>query len=256
MYFSFVTAATIGYGDIHPILIEEKLIVVIQSVICAVFIAMSMSIITSKLLWPTRDTLVFSDKVIYDKANKMFGLRVINTSALPIVNPDVRISVTQHVVGDVIAQTAILSDCMAKPQYIACYDWTMWFGTGEMSFYEENAKPEKEEAYIIGELLEAIAYQKETHRSDSRFRITVTISGSNGVQNFAEIKRYISSDFVKGTGFKAIAYGVNDQNMRGIDIRKIPHFWKQFNEVENEEEIKELRESSENNVRYEEVSVR
>lgn len=245
VYFSFVTAATIGYGDIYPILATQKIIVVVQSVFCAVYIALSLSVITSKLLLPPQDSIAFSEKIIYDKENKMLGFRVINTSSLPIVNPDVRISVTQHVLGDTIAQTAILSNKMASPQFLDNYDHTLWFGKENMLFYEEGCDQETEEEYIINELLYALEYIKKEDKRDSRFRITITVSGSNGVQDFAEIKEYGALDFVKGTGFTSIPYGYDGEKSPQMYHKTIPDFWKLFHSVENEEEIHELEKPDE-----------
>ena len=59
IYFSFITASTIGYGDNYPTAAFGKTLVVFQSVFCSVYIAVMMSIITSKLLWPAKNTIPF-----------------------------------------------------------------------------------------------------------------------------------------------------------------------------------------------------
>ena len=64
IYFSFITASTIGYGDYYPTATGGKILVVFQSVFCSVYVAIMMSIITSKLLWPAKNTIKFKKKII------------------------------------------------------------------------------------------------------------------------------------------------------------------------------------------------
>lgn len=229
IYFSFITASTIGYGDCYPTAIGGKILAVIQSIFCAVYIAVMMSILTSKLLWPTKNTIIFSNKILYNPEERYFQVRIINTNSMPIINPEIRIAMTQHGEGDIIAGVLELDNSEAKPIYLGRHDFVVNLGIGknsELNIYEDTV--------IMQELRKAIIYQNESNRNDSRFRITITISGSNEVQNIAEIKKYYATDFVIGKGFEAIKYGERDTDKLGIHYKKIPDFWYQFEKIKDE----------------------
>lgn len=231
IYFSFITASTIGYGDYYPTTDHGKALVVFQSVFCAVYVAVMMSIITSKLLWPTKSTIAFSKKILYDRARNKYQVRIINTNSMPIVNPEIRIAMTQHAHGDVLAGVLELNNRGANPNYLGRHDYVLDIGIDEVYL---NNKRTKEADIIKRELTKALRYQEKAKKDDSRFRITLTFSGSNGVQNFAEIKKYYATDFVEGKGFKAIRYEGKDTNKLGIKYKRIPGFWKQFEAIDDE----------------------
>ena len=69
------------------------------------------------------------------------------------------------------------------------------------------------------------------------FRITITISGSNGIQNIWEMKKYYVSDFVEGAGFSAIKYEGKDTDKLGIKYKRISDFWLQFEKIRAEKPI-------------------
>lgn len=241
-YFSFITASTIGYGDITPVSEIEKCIVMFQSVFCTVYVAVMMSIITSKMLWPTRNTIVFSDKIIHDRKGEMFGVRIINTNALPILNPDVRVTVTEHGSGNKISRRMDLDNTLASPQYLGKHDSTLWFGIGNVKYYnnvQESAYHKILKEYNCAKQYEGLedntAESDYTPEHQSWFRITISISGSNGVQNIAEIKKYYAKDFVDGVGFRPIQYSGKEREGISVNYKKIQDFWVQFNayEVEN-----------------------
>lgn len=233
IYFSFITASTIGYGDYYPTATSGRILVVFQSVFCAVYVAVMMSIITSKLLWPTKNTIIFSKKILYNPEKKYFQVRIINTNSMPIINPEIRLAMTEHGRGDIIAGILELDNRCAKPLYLGRHDFVVTLGVGRF-----NGNSDISEADIIwNELLEAMHYQNQAKKNDSRFRITITISGSNEVQNIAEIKKYYATDFVIGQGFEAIEYEENDTDELGMNYKKIPNFWLQFESIKNEEII-------------------
>lgn len=229
IYFSFITASTIGYGDCYPTAIGGKILAVIQSIFCAVYIAVMMSILTSKLLWSTKNTIIFSKKILYNPEKRYFQVRIINTNSMPIINPEIRIAMTKHGEGDIIAGVLELDNSEAKPIYLGRHDFVVNLGIGKNSKLNIS-----EVTVIMQELRKAIIYQNESNRNDSRFRITITISGSNEVQNIAEIKKYYATDFVIGKGFEAIKYGERDTDKLGIRYKKIPDFWYQFEKIKDE----------------------
>lgn len=235
IYFSFITASTIGYGDYYPTAALGKGVVVFQSVFCAIYVAIMMSIITSKLLWPTQNTVIFSQKILYNPEENVFQVRIINTNSMPIINPEIRMAMTQHGEGDMIAGVLELDHSEAEPIYLGRHDFILNLGIGNV---ESNHGGIVEEIDIIrSELDNAMEYQKNAQKNDSRFRITITISGSNGVQNIAEIKKYYASDFVEGKGFVPIKYEKKDTDKLGIKYKRIPYFWQQFEKIRDEKEI-------------------
>lgn len=234
LYFSYITATTVGYGDIFPVTGIAKAVVVIQAVISALYFAIMMSIITSKLLWPQVNTIKFSKYIVFDPQFLLFHVRIINTNSIPIIQPVIRISVTQHAVGDVIANVYELGNTMAKPMYLGRHDYTISFG----KLNEDHSSECCDAHIVLGELKRAIKYQNQEHKKDSRFRVTLTISGSNGIQSIAEIKKYYADDFVTGTGFIPIEYKGRDDDQYGIVYSKIKNFERQFESVKDQRPLK------------------
>ena len=235
IYFSFITASTIGYGDFYPTAAFGKALVVFQSIFCSVYVAVMMSIITSKLLWPTKNTVIFSKKILYNPENKYFQVRIINTNSMPIINPEIRMTMTQHGKGDIIAGVLELDNSTARPIYLGKHDFILNLGVGNVNTNNELSVPEAK--IMLCELKKAINYQNIAKKNDSRFRITITISGSNGIQNIAEIKKYYVTDFVEGTGFSAIKYEGKDTDKLGIKYKRISDFWFQFEKIRDEKPI-------------------
>lgn len=232
IYFSFITAATIGYGDYYPTESHGKILVIIQSVFCSVYVAIMMSIITSKIFWPEKSTVVFSKKILYCQEKNNFQVRMINTNSMPIINPEIRITMTEHGVGDFIAGVLELDNNKVIPSYLGRHDFILNLGVGSVDL--SNMKKVSETDIIFSELNKAIEYQNVEKKNDSRFRITITLSGSNGLQNIAEIKKYYASDFVRGKAFEAIKYEDNDTDILGVKYKRISNFWTQFEKIENE----------------------
>lgn len=249
IYFSFVTASTIGYGDIYTNTGVGKTVVTIQSVMCALYTAVMMSVITSKLLWPKTETIVFSNSIILDPIQKVFHVRIINTNSMPIINPDIKITLTVHAIGDENAGIVRLNNQFAQLAYLGRHDYTISFG-----LQRQSTEIEAREFYLVlNELLKAREYEKDGINK-SRFRILITISGSNGVQSVAEFKKYMAKDFVIGSGFSPIKYNGNDDNEFGIVYDRIENFWEQFEMVENEQTFGnwsgQMKKKSEANVNH------
>lgn len=248
-YFSFITASTIGYGDILPCSTVERGIVVFQSVTCTVLVAVIMSILTMKMLWPTQQTIIFSKKIVHDRSAKMFGVRIINTNSLPILNPTIRITVTEHGTGNIISRRMNLDTRLACPQYLGKHDSTLWFGVGDVIYYQgDQEKTEKAYDKILQEYKLAKEYeQKDISNSSSSelqanryswFRIIITINGNNGVQDITEIKKYYASDFVEGYGFTPIKYSGKERRGLSVQYESIEDFWNDFDKVREEKNDK------------------
>ena len=100
-----------------------------------------------------------------------------------------------------------------------------------------NERSVPEAKIMLCELKKAMNYQNIAKKNDSRFRITITISGSNGIQNIGEMKKYYVSDFVEGAGFSAIKYEGKDTDKLGIKYKRISDFWLQFEKIRAEKPI-------------------
>jgi Ion channel len=81
LYFSVVTQATVGYGDVVATG-PGRYLVVVQVLSAVAFIAVVPAIILLRVLAPPRDTLVFSRWAIFDPHVGQFRFRFTNDSAL------------------------------------------------------------------------------------------------------------------------------------------------------------------------------
>jgi len=216
LYFSFITSFTIGFGDLAPVTAGGKILVIIHSTLIALYFASMMSIIAVKIFYPIQP-IIFSDKIIYDKNQNRFVFRLININSSPIINPEIRVSITQHSVGNVIAgKVAIKLDYIID--YLGKHDFSIHFDNSDI-------------LDILQEAQKANKHNVTTNTFDSRFRITITISGSNGIQNIATLKKYYANEIVNGKAFKAIEYTDEDQRKKGMRFTKIKDFWLQFNTI-------------------------
>lgn len=222
LYFSFVTSLTIGYGDLIPVNAIAKVTVILHSTIYAVYSALMMSMLTTNLLCP-KETIAFSKNMIYNPDSQEMLFRMINISSAPIINPEVRISVTEHAVGNVIAGIFPVT-AQYSIDYLEKYDFTYCFRT-------LHPVSEGDDFDICREWQKALRYNKETNTCDSRFRINITVSGSNGIQTIAVHKKYYANEIVKGLRFKPIEYTAAPCQKNGMHYHKIPNFWIDFNRI-------------------------
>lgn len=222
LYFSFITSLTIGYGDLTPVNGLAKLTVILHSTIYAVYSALMMSMLTTNLLCP-KEAIVFSKNMIYNPDKQEMRFRMINISSAPIINPEIRISVTEHTVGNVIAGIFPVT-AEYSIEYLGKHDFTYCFKT-------LHPLADGHVFNICHEWQKALQYNKETNTADSRFRINITVSGSNGIQTIAVHKKYYADEIVKGLRFQPIEYNREDQRKNGMRYNKIPNFWVDFNSV-------------------------
>lgn len=109
------------------------------------------------------------------------SIRIINTNTSPIINPEIRISVTEHQSGNVIAgKRSMPLDYTLD--YLGKHDFVVSF----LSVTSEGFDAWKESQ-------RAIEYEKSPG-GESRFRITITITGNTGIQSVVCLKKYYASD--------------------------------------------------------------
>lgn len=224
LYFSFITSLTIGYGDLTPINDLAKLTVILHSTLYAVYSALMMSMLTTNLLCP-KEAVVFSKNIIYNPDSGQMLFRMINISSAPIINPEVRISVTEHNVGNVIARIFPVTTEYSI-DYLGKHDFTYCFNTLHPIAEDENFD-------VWSEWQKALQHNEKADASipESRFRINITVSGSNGIQTIAVHKKYHADEITDGVWFQPIEYTQEDQRRRGMRYHRIPNFWADFNRI-------------------------
>ena len=223
VYFSFVTSLSIGYGDMVPVNVAGKIIVIIQSCITAMYFAMMVSVLSIKLFYP-RELIKFSEKLIYNPETDMLIIRVLNTNRDSLVNPDIRISVTEHNTGDKSAGMYNIP-IDYRITYLGKYDFSYAFKNSHHSFN------------VVNEAKKALEYNNSINSLQSRFRINVSITGSYGFNHIAIYKKYYARDILTGRQFKPITYRKEFYSKKGgVKYNKIKGFWEDFEKVEDIDE--------------------
>jgi hypothetical protein len=212
-YFSIVTSFTVGYGDIAPKSDWGKIIVIVQICLATFLYAITISFVTVKIFLP-KETIVFSDQVLINRERGFIGIRIINTHREPLINPEIRIFYTEHCVGNVIANTKSLRISNNIP-FLGIHDFII--GTQINKDFVLN-------------LNDAISFDQMDNGTESRFRLTLSIAGYNGIQQIAQIKKYYPKDFKEGSDFKPINYNNEDQKS-SIKYSKFGDFWNDFNTI-------------------------
>jgi hypothetical protein len=222
-YFTFVTSMTIGYGDFAPVTYFGKSIVIFQACITAIYFAIMIALLSAKMFYP-RNTIYFSNKILYDHINDCFGIRMINTHKERLVNPEMRIFMVGHCVGNVVAPSLNVARVDNIP-YLGIHDFTL--------FFSDYLKTGNLEVQISDEWQKAINYDSNNQNEiKSRFRIVVSIAGNYGVKQVVHYKKYYPSDIEPGTKFKAIEYNDEDQRKYGnIRFTRFNNFWIDFNMI-------------------------
>lgn len=226
-YFSFVTALTIGYGDFYPLTTVGKVVVAIHTCLTAIYFAIMVTALSAKMFYP-KNTIMFSERLLFDPINKRFAIRLINTHREPLVNPEIRIFMTEHCYGNV----------MGPMHRITKYDDMPFLGKHDFSlFFQDKINTNAEDFRISSEWYKALSHDRGNHsQPTSRFSITISISGSYGIQQIAHYKKYYPSEIELGTSFKAIQYNDEDQRQAGnIRYSNFPDMWNDFNKIIGEE---------------------
>lgn len=214
IYFSFITSLTIGYGDVLPANAASKMLTIMQGIVSTFYYSVIISLISVKILFPYH-TIHFSEKVLFSQ--DIFIFRIINTHRALLVNPEIRISITEHVIGNVCAQTHTQSKT-DKHAFLDNHDFILGF-------------PDKIKNYSISADLQK-AIDAEKNGNKTRFKISISVSGTYGMQQYCQVKNYNYNDIVNGNIFKAISYNDEDKKIiRNIDYRKFGDFWNDFNTI-------------------------
>lgn len=219
IYFSFVTSLSVGYGDLVPVTLEGKILVILQTCITAMYFALMVSVLSLKMLYP-RDLIKFSQRIIYNPETDMLIVRTINTSRDALVNPDIRISITEHSTG-----------CKSTGMFNIPIDYNLtYLGKYDFSYSFKNSY---QSLNIINEANKALEFNKSSDLMQSRFRINVSLTGSYGFSQIAMYKKYYAKDIVIGKSFKPITY-TKDFYGRKKDIKynKIKNYWQDFENIE------------------------
>lgn len=220
IYFSFVTSLAIGYGDFVPVKFVGKVLVIMHSCITTMYFALMVSILSIRMFYPG-DSIKFSKKIIYNPKIDKVIFRVINTNREALINPEVRVSVTEHNIGDEIAGVFnLLEDCDIT--YLGRHDLSYTFKNSFENFNLNN------------EANKAKEYNKKMKSFKSRFRINISITGNYGLQQIAIYKKYFADELVIGKSYKPITY--NEEGYRkkgGIRYYKIKDFWVDFESIVN-----------------------
>ena len=150
---------------------------------------------------------------------------MVNTHKERLVNPEIRIFVTEHCFGNVSAPMHRVTKFGDMP-YLGKHDFSLYFPD---SLETGSVQP----LSISGERDKALIHDLEERTlPKSRFSITISVSGSYGIQQAAYYKKYYPSEIEIGTSFKPIEYNEEDKRKRGnIRYTKFPNFWNDFNQV-------------------------
>lgn len=223
VYFSFITALTIGYGDTLPATDWAKLFVITQGMLSAIYFAFVVAVMTAKLFFPG-NTMVFSRKICFDPSEDRFFVRILNTHKEKLLNPEIRVHVTRHAVGNVIAASHAIEKYDEQP-YLGRHDFIHQFSSVRVYGTEHEID--------LGEMWKAahVYDSASTNDSKSRFKISISISGSYGLQQAAFVKDYYPLDVSIGRGFKACEYNELDQREGNMRYSDFPNFWKDFDTI-------------------------
>lgn len=85
VYFNFATILTVGYGDIIPVGIG-RIVAVFEAITGVAILTTLIALITTKMLLPAKNTIVFSEYAYYCTDNQRFLIIYLNTSNSNMIN--------------------------------------------------------------------------------------------------------------------------------------------------------------------------
>ncbi len=217
LYFSAVTASTVGYGDYSPKNTFGKVTVMIQIMISTALFAIFVSIAFMKMLYP-RNTIILSNKIIYNPQTAKLCFRIINVNRAKLINPEIRIVMSEHTEKNGVSNHVVLDKIDALPP-IGNHDFSI-------SFDDKTGR-------LADQLRLARANDKDVQEDDdkSRFRIKVSISGSYGFSSFTHYHKYKQTSVADGVAhFETISYPKDFHAEKRI-YSTIPNFWDKFHNI-------------------------
>jgi hypothetical protein len=199
----------------YPVTALGKFLVILHMILTSILFALLIAIMTAKIFYP-KDTIVFSKNIYFDKTNKKIGFRILNIHTEPLINPEIRIHYSEHCIGNVIAQISTLKIPDQLVGFLGKHDYTCI-----VNVHDD----------FIAHLENAVLFDNdEQNKIKSRFRVYVSISGHNGIQEIVQVKRYYTTNFQEGHQFKAIQYNHFDRKNR-INYSKFPNFKEDFETI-------------------------
>ena len=214
-YFSNVTSFSLGYGDLVPVTSLGRFFVILHMIITTLLFAFNIAIMTVKIFHPG-DSIIFSKYIYVDRENQKIGFRLLNIHSVPLINPEIRVHCSEHCIGNVSAKVSALK----MPDQL----------TGFLGRHDYICSIDADNDFFTNLDQAALFDSDKQNKVKSRFRVVVAISGENGIQRIAQVKRYYAKDFKDGKGFKQIQYNEEDRKNR-IDYSKFGNFEEDFDSV-------------------------
>lgn len=212
-YFSIVTGSTLGYGDYSPQDSLGKILVIFHVVFISMYFATFISVLAVKILYP-KDSIIFSNKMVYNKKMKLLFFRIINVNKGQIINPDIRIISIDHTTAHGTSSIRNIGE-INQLSLLENYDIKLII-------------PKETSAHILKQKEIAMKYnQQHPNEKKSRFKIVLSFVGISGFSNYTCIKEYFENDIVYGNDFENICYP--DNFITKGKYSKIDNFWEKFN---------------------------
>ena len=230
-YFSFVTSLTIGFGDFTPVTSFGKVLVITHGCLTAIYFAFMIAVLSAKIFYP-KNTMMFAKKLCFvpGGGNEVgvigsFNLRLINTHKEKLINPEIRVFVVEHAVGNVIARNHKAAKFDDKP-YLGRHDFIFGF-TDSMRLDDAGHIQSIYQQWLIAKHHD----DQASGGPKSRFKISVSVVGNYGMQQAAFVKEYYPCDIQVGRGFKPIQYNENDQRKGNMRYSDFENFWEDFETI-------------------------
>lgn len=211
VYSSFMISFTVGAHNYYPVNDIGKFFAIVHVCLSVFGFALLVSVITARLFY-TRNNFEFSSSVFHDISKNIFGVRIINIQRDPLINPEIRVSLLEHNGPGSSPSYYLVRTCNEIP-FLGICDYTL--------LIDDSRK----------RVRDAIS-RARNQGTKSDFRLVVSISGHNGMQQACSFHEYTVDCIEEGVKFKEIEYkteNVSDDKI--IKYSKIPNFWPTFHTI-------------------------